>query len=762
MSGTRTHLLVSWASVGIYPSKRSWPIGVATGTEKTTSTPFSRTTSRTTSTERRRARRRGALAPALSTTLDAQQVTTDLRSAFGDHALALAATATIDVVVQGQSWSVLDATNEVTYSVESEHDQLAVYDGGLAYELTSYQPWRIRYYSRFERWEITREDGITTVFGGGLATNADGSKASLGSSIQWGVRCGNWIGPSTVTHDPANPSRRIQEQFPLAWNRSKSYDPWGGEVYYVYQVVEQAVGAGGLSYTKASYISQVVDEFGRKVSFTYADKIYDATSPNGWREYQDPYKPTPSADPDAYQSRYETKYLQQIDVSSPTGQLLYSLLFASSPVSYATLPSNYPPDVFGDTGKRTLNSIEKKVPSVPSLPPIRFTYYQGADLNPGALHTITHPKGSTITFSYQQKELATCARAFVVDNPLVSGGTPRVFLPDYAVVTRYDGQGRLSIGAYTWLGRWQTWHPPEPIVNDFVDLSQLHALVEDDFFVLYYATQDGSTVRAWSFHKDDNYLGAWLASADDPITISTTRVQTASGTNYFAIANLDSGELLRFRWDTLNKTWVKDQLAQTGVCRVGRCQPVGPFPYGDRELSGDILLRPRRGARLEEQPSAALVPRRDGAVGAGRPGHRCRPYDLRRPCSKQPVVEPIAIVRSRHVHDQRPREHPRVRGGHLGLGGGRRHGLQVSATDHFLLFGKQEPAEQRDHDPLYRRGRVPRARRQRAAPVAVQRRPVARERQPPGPTARRRLYCLRVRIWARRGHHDRERTGPES
>jgi RHS repeat-associated protein len=525
--------------------------------------------------------RRGFLPASLAATLDAGHVTDELRTAFGAATLPLARGAKVTVVTHGASWSVSDAVNEVVYAVEAAGQQLAVYDGGLAYELTSYQPWRIRYYPDFERWEITREDGITTVYGGGLATNTDGSKASLGTSVQWGVRWGNWVGPSTVTHDPSNPSARAQQQYPLAWNRSKSYDPWGGEVLFEYTAVEQPVGSGGLPYTKASYVSQVVDEFGRTIAFAYDNKTFD-TAPSGPKEYQDPYKPVPNDDPDAYQSRYETKYLKRIDVSAATDEPLYSLVFDSSPVTYATLPSTVPPEVIGETFKRTLHSIQKVMPSGQAAPPIRFTYYQASDLNAGALDTVTHAKGSTATFTYQQKQLPTCARSFVVDNPLGAPGTPRVwFGGDYAVVTRYDGQGRLSIGAYTWLGRWQTWEPPDPVVNDYVDPDQFHALIEEDFFVLYYATANGQNFRFWAFHRDANLLGSWLPAPGNPITLQTTRVQAASGDRFFAIADRDAGELHRYRWDAPGGTWAADTIATSDLCASGDASQSTLFVTGD-------------------------------------------------------------------------------------------------------------------------------------------------------------------------------------
>ena len=49
----------------------------------------------------------------------------------------------------------------------------------------------------------------------------------------------------------------------------------GDKITYAYDVAEQAVGSNGQRYTKASYVSTIVDTFGRTVTFVYGDKIYD-------------------------------------------------------------------------------------------------------------------------------------------------------------------------------------------------------------------------------------------------------------------------------------------------------------------------------------------------------------------------------------------------------------------------------------------------------------------------------------------------------
>lgn len=112
-------------------------------------------------------------------------------------------------------------------------------DNPYSYETKNYQFWKIRFYYTTERWEITRENGITYVYG---------DKNSNRNTVQWGVKWGNWIGSSSLTAG--------QQQFGLAWNLSEIYDSWGNRITFEYENVNQYVGssAGGKQYTEASYI----------------------------------------------------------------------------------------------------------------------------------------------------------------------------------------------------------------------------------------------------------------------------------------------------------------------------------------------------------------------------------------------------------------------------------------------------------------------------------------------------------------------------
>jgi len=159
------------------------------------------------------------------------------------------------------------------------------YDGSTkTYETSPYQFWKIRYYAGDERWEITKEDGTTWVFGGGISTDGAGNRNSERNTVQWGVKWGNWIGASGRTSG--------QQQHAITWNLSRIQDRWDNAVTYTYDVVVEQVGRTGnpdfgigKQHTKASYLSQITNPEGKTIRFVYGEK----EALGLLKEYYDPH-----------------------------------------------------------------------------------------------------------------------------------------------------------------------------------------------------------------------------------------------------------------------------------------------------------------------------------------------------------------------------------------------------------------------------------------------------------------------------------------
>ncbi|MDQ0468507.1 RHS repeat domain-containing protein [Labrys wisconsinensis] len=420
-----------------------------------------------------------------------EAVPAEIRRLFGAHGLSLSATA---LVRAGASplWEIEDAQELQSFALRLHDAQLLALDGGESYQLESYQFWKILYYPRYERWLVIDETGLRKSFGGLIADAADETMpVSQGNSIEWGVgwTAGEgcellWTGASGLV--------RGQKHFATAWNLAVTSNLWGDRVLHAYNeqwpvdpttglrpVVEQAVAApgaaaAGLGYTKACYLTGITDVFGRRAVFTYADKLWDNSSPQAPREYADPHKATPDNTPNAWQDCYETQYLSAIAVTATDGTVLLSAGFVYDPspdaagaaAEVANVSTNTGAQ-YGDSFKRFLTGIEFRSGEGRLASTLAFDYWlddpsdapQGA--SPGAIRRATYPGGASSSWSYTQQFLTSCQRDLTVTPPdgLDASSTPTVwFGPDYAVTLWYDGAATtLTLQLHCWIGRWITW-----------------------------------------------------------------------------------------------------------------------------------------------------------------------------------------------------------------------------------------------------------------------------------------------------------------
>ena len=502
---------------------------------------------------------RGNLDPVLAGDLDGGRLTPAVLRALAAQGLRVDSSATVTVLTAGGHWALSDAVHEFDLDLRLDHGTgIAVLDGGRSYEMQGYDFSRIQYYPGFERWEITYANGMTSVFGGHVVVTG-GERSSAGQTVDWAVRIGNWAGPGIVTHSAGDPDRPIQSQYARAWRFASGRTVWDDKVTFEYDQVRQRVGPDGLSYTKATYLSRIVDVFGQTVTFGYGEKTYEATSPDAPREYADPNKATPDDGPDAFQSQYETRYLSGIEVAGSQGEVLYRLAFDYTLERYAPVPPPHSP-LYGDTVKRTLAAISKEFSKGHAYPEFRLGYAGPGETNPGALTTITYPEGSTVEYTYSAQELTHCARDLRVDNPL-PGSSPRVwFGSDYAVVAWY-APGTLYLTLYTWVGRWQPWTPPARVIHDDIDLDSLSCEVAEDHAVVHYQRAGGEAFVVRAFHKDPRVVGAWLEPAADPATVRSTDCTLVSGDGFFAVADRIRGTVTTFTWDPLSTEWRTAPLA---------------------------------------------------------------------------------------------------------------------------------------------------------------------------------------------------------
>ncbi|MBX7152053.1 hypothetical protein K1X84_10460 [bacterium] len=400
-------------------------------------------------------------------------------------------------------------------------------DGSYIYETKNYQFWKIKYVPNLLRWEITKEDGSVFIYGG-KKTVLGNSQASVRNSIQWTVKWGNWIGSSVDT--------TAQEELPVGWNLTTIRNIWNDSTLFEYDEITERVGKKIISpdfshYTKASYLSKITDTYGRYIVFNYSEKTENV-------EYQDPH--TEDSEPDAYQERFETRYLDSVDVFNENNTKLLSIDFG-----YGFLGS-------GDLTKRLLTSITQKNGAGESLPNMKFNYYPSGT-TAGMLNTITFPLGGTATYSYTQKTIGYSDRELTITAP--SGySEPRVWLADdYAVVTWRKTGDSLKVFAYVWDGRWvdcgqllQTGG-----INKIDDKQDFEIEIQKDFFALlteYHSKSASKYLHV--FRKNVSRSNAWDYSnfTLDVVDINDNNIHFMSGKDYITVLAAESGKMFRYKW----------------------------------------------------------------------------------------------------------------------------------------------------------------------------------------------------------------------
>ncbi len=403
-------------------------------------------------------------------------------------------------------------------------------DNPFIYETQNHQFWKIRCYSTTERWEITRENGITYVYG---------DKNSNRNTVQWGVKWGNWIGSSSVTTG--------QQQFVQVWSLSEIYDPWGNRMTFEYENVNQYVGSTG--YTQASYLKKITDVLGRTVVFNYGAK-YGALNPDagGKVEYQDPNAET--AEPDAYQEKLETKYLDYIDVFNPGNVKLYTIAFG-----YTFLGA-------GDLAKRLLSTMTTKDANGKALPNLKLEY-NATSPSLGVLKKVTFPEGGTATFNYTTKNISRSARSATVDRPSSAFGYPQVHAAnDYVVVTWLNtSTNELKVRVYQWDGEWIEQEVATISNVTFIDQStnaqSFGIVLENDFFAIVNRLDLNDVNKPiYLFHKKPEQRGAWH-NYSYTMTIDAANGQAhawlAAGEKFAVVVGKEKGKIYRFRWN--GSTW---------------------------------------------------------------------------------------------------------------------------------------------------------------------------------------------------------------
>ncbi len=182
--------------------------------------------------------------------------------------------------------------------------------GEKEYRIAQQPDWMVKHHIASDQWRVYHPDGHIYIYGDGSLTK------HVSNGVSYNVRWGNWIGSSMVSTD--------QSRLPISYHVSAIENIYGEQVKFFYNQEEEQVGETGLQHTQATYLSSVKGLRGKTINFIYGNKEE--------HEYYDPHtekkaQPNISNDKDAYQERYETKYLSEIHLKNRKGNSLEKVRF---------------------------------------------------------------------------------------------------------------------------------------------------------------------------------------------------------------------------------------------------------------------------------------------------------------------------------------------------------------------------------------------------------------------------------------------------
>lgn len=251
--------------------------------------------------------------------------------------------------------------------------------------------WNVTYYRNHNYWLIVKDNGDRYFYGDSNINVATKANENI---IHWN----NWIGDSRAS------GGTLQT---FAWNLSKITNQWDDQIQFYYQTIDQAIQADNLGpkHTEASYLIKIESNSGDKIELNYLNKVNTTTV----QEYHEPN--TDISEPDAYQERYEKKYLDNVILKRDGGETLmrYQLSYENVGVNLFT--------------KRYLTQITTYNKNNESLNPQNFIY-NTTGVFKGTIHKIKNTTGSEVTYQYENK--------------LLHNNAPKVYLSGFQNSNGYE------------------------------------------------------------------------------------------------------------------------------------------------------------------------------------------------------------------------------------------------------------------------------------------------------------------------------------
>jgi YD repeat-containing protein len=296
--------------------------------------------------------------------------------------------------IVGETNGTVDPSDDRYFYQGPEVSTELVCQNGNEFVLKDYKFWKITRVldtseqpNRIKGWTIVREDGTTYHYGNyaenGFILDYEPTRATR-FQLSWG----------NLICNPPPSAYGAAHLAPCRWDLSDIQDIHNNHTSVKYQQLTGSMWGeypsgnpvSTIPYTRESYLMEVSDRSGSKVSFEIqqtAETEYEFYSGSN------------------IQKQYETRQLGNIKTYNMKGQLTaqFELGYDMAGVYDAS------------TRKRYLTSITRKDPSGTAIPDRRFEYYGVGTIadgpNHGALKRVVMPTGGDVVYTYAATQLAT-------------------------------------------------------------------------------------------------------------------------------------------------------------------------------------------------------------------------------------------------------------------------------------------------------------------------------------------------------------------
>ncbi|CAL2090878.1 hypothetical protein [Tenacibaculum sp. 190524A02b] len=405
------------------------------------------------------------------------------------------------------------------------------------FEAEKYTPWKIQYYKSMgdivngvivqvplDYWKVTTDKGLVYYYG-----QTQNARENM---VAWG----NWIGDSKKTGG---------KRATIAWNLSSITDQWNNNLSFEYELQESTIG--GVKQTEASYTKRIRSSTGEKIEFTYGNKLSV--------EFYEPHKE--QAEPDAYQERYEEKYLQSVASYDSANSLIYKQV-----LDYFVSPNTK------SDRKRYLQSIAQENKDGEVLPGKRFEYHTQGDFQ-GGIHKIHYPLGGSVTYTYKNDVLfKNTANRHTRTRPDNTGYTYHsMVVKDNYIIELYKSESkvgdkhRFKVNRSTWTGT--QWKEEEYVLPYTIKdnppnetLFDLQTVFGKDYYGFLF--RDGDNVTVNLFHLLPN--GRDWASYITFLTVGG-QPKLLSGDKFVAVGSYHNGKLHTYTWNGVS-SWDSHTIEQ--------------------------------------------------------------------------------------------------------------------------------------------------------------------------------------------------------